>query len=185
MKPGRTFGLSLAIIASVLLFSILPLLQVSMVLIVEYRLSQQPPTLPVDGAENIEPIAVGGDFTGVPQGTLLLQTVLGLGFLLIAVFAWVGRPSSIRFVMIAAVCALTLLTLLTSVLPLFSQPSLQEGIDSGAGVARSLLASRALLTLLIPLYVLWYMNRAPARAFYRGYYLPNPEGQRGKVSDMI
>jgi hypothetical protein len=185
MKPGRTFGLSLAIIASVLLFSILPLMQVSMVLLVEYRLSQQPPTLPLGNGENIQPIAVGGDFTGVADSTLILQTLLGLAFLLVALLAWIGRPPSIRFVLIAAVCTLTLLTLLTSILPLFSAPNLQDGIDSGAGVVRSLLASRALLTLLVPLYVLWYMNRAPARAFYRGCYLAEPDGQRKTLSDAV
>jgi hypothetical protein len=26
----------------------------------------------------------------------------------------------------------------------------------------------------VMLYTLWYMNRGPARAFYRGYYLPAP-----------
>jgi hypothetical protein len=50
---------------------------------------------------------------------------------------------------------------------------------------RSLLASRALLTLLVPLYVLWYMNRAPARAFYRGCYLAEPDGQRKTLSDAV
>ena len=174
MKPGRTFGVSLAIAASVLLFTILPLMQVAMVLLVQYRLHQQPPSLPL-GSEELQPIAVGGDFTGVADSALVLQTALGLAFLVIAIFAWIGRPPFVRYLMIAAVVGLTLLTLLSSVLPLVSQPDLQSGIDSGAGVARSLLASRALLTILIPLYVLWYMNRAPARAFYRGYYLPEPE----------
>lgn len=181
MKPGRTFGLSLAIIASVLLFTVMPLMQVSMVLLVQYRLSQQMPSLPL-GGEEVEPIAVGGDFTGVDDGTLVLQTLVGLAFLAIAVFAWRGRPQWIRFVMVAAVCGLTLFTLLASVLPLVSQPDLQGGIDSGAAIARSLLASRTLLSVLIPLYVLWYMNRAPARAFYRGYYLTEPETPQNAVS---
>lgn len=177
MKPGRTFGLSLAILASVMLFSLLPLMQVSMVLIVQYRITQMVAD-PLPDAQDVQPIAVGGDFTGVSDATLFLQTLLGVAFLLVAVFAWMGHPSFIRYVMIAAVCGLTLMTLITSVLPLVSQPTLQAGLDSGAEIARSLLAGRILLAILVPLYVLWYMNRAPARAFYRGYYLAVPETPR-------
>lgn len=175
MKPGRPFGLSLAIIASVMLFTILPLMQVSMVLIVQYRLQSSEPMLQIEpDSEGVAPIAMGGNFTGVDESALFLQTLLGLMFLLIAVFTWVGRPRSIRFVFMVAVVGLTLLTLIVSVVPLLTQTNFQNGIDSGADLSRSLLTSRILLSILIPLYVTWYINRAPARAFFRGTYLPDP-----------
>lgn len=174
MKPGRTFGLSLAIAASVMLFTILPLMQVLMVLIVQLRLQNAQPVLPIT-QDGIEPIAMGGNFTGLPDFALFLQTLLGLAFLIIALFAWRGRPHSIRQIMIAAVCGLTLLTLIVSVLPLISQPTLETGFDSGNSLSRSLSASRFVLSVLIPLYVVWYLSRGPARAFYRGYYLPEPK----------
>jgi RsiW-degrading membrane proteinase PrsW (M82 family) len=151
----------------------LPLMQVAMVLIVQYRLQNAQPGLPVS-PKAIEPIAMGGDFTGVPDFALFLQILLGLAFLIIAIFAWHGRPQSIRPIMIASVCGLTLLTLLVSLLPLIRQPSLETGFDSGNSLSLTLSASRLLLSVLIPLYVVWYMSRGPVRAFYRGYYLTEP-----------
>jgi hypothetical protein len=170
MKPGRTFGLSLAIIASVMLFTILPLLQVSMVLVVQYRLQNAQPAL-----DGVEPIAMGGDYTGVPDFSLFLQTLLGLAYLLIAIFAWRGHPRSIRQITIATVCGLTLLTLVVSLIPLINQPNLNTGFDSGSNLSRSLSLGRLVMSTLIPLYVVWYMSRGPARAFYRGYYLTEPK----------
>jgi hypothetical protein len=32
------------------------------------------------------------------------------------------------------------------------------------------------MSALVSFYVVWYLNRGPARAFYRGYYLPDPSG---------
>jgi len=173
MKPGRTFGLSLAIAASVMLFTLLPLMQVAMVLIVQFRLQNMQPSLPTpDGG--VEPIAMGGNYTGLPDFALFLQTLLGLAFLIIAIFAWRGHPKSIQKIMIGSVCALTLFTLVVSVLPFLTQPTLETGFDSGNSLARSLSASRIVLSILIPLYTVWYMRRGPARAFYRGYYLTEP-----------
>jgi hypothetical protein len=170
MKPGRPFGLSLAIIASVMLFTLIPLMQVSMVLLVQYRLQSTTLSIGSDSGE-VQPIAVGGDFTGVSDSALFVQTLLGLAFLMIAVFAWRGRPSFIRSVFVAAVGGLTLLTLVASALPLLAQPDLQSGFDSGAGISHSLLSTRIVFSLLVPLYVVWYSNRAPARAFFLGYDL--------------
>lgn len=171
--PGRTFGLSLAIVVSVLLFTVMPLVQVSMVLLVEMRLANQM-TLSLDpDAEAIEPIAMGGDLRGISDSTLFLQMLFSLGFLIVAVFTWFRRPAGIRYIFVFSVALLTVLTLITSVAPLLSQPDLMAGLDSGGEISRSLLTGRALLAVLIPLYVLWYVNRAPARAFFRGYYLPH------------
>lgn len=173
MKPGRPFGLSLAIFASVMLFTVLPLMQVAMVLIVQIRLQNIQPSL----EEGVAPIATGGNYTGLPDFALFLQTLFGLAFLIIAVFAWRGHPKSIHKIMIGAVAALTLLTLIVSVLPLLTQPTLEAGFDSGNSLTRSLSASRFVLSILIPLYTIWYMNRGPARAFYRGYYLTEPAAE--------
>jgi hypothetical protein len=170
MKPGRTLGLSLAIASSVMLFTLLPLMQVAMVLIVQFRLQNIQPSL----EEGVAPIAIGGNYTGMPDVALFLQTLLGLAFLIIAIFAWRGHPASIRKIMIGSVCALTLFTLIVSVLPLVFQPTLETGFDSGNSLSRSLSATRFVLSVLIPLYVVWYMSRGPARAFYRGYYLTEP-----------
>ncbi len=172
-KPQRTLGLSLAILASAVLFSILPLLQVAMILLIRQRF--QGVSLSVPGEDAVSPLAVGGSFSGIEDYSLILQAVLGIVFLLIAVGAWRGRPPWIRFAMLASVLVLTGVTVALSLLPLITSPDLDQGIDSGAAIRRVLLSGRLLLSVLVALYVVWYVNRGPARAYYRGYYLPQPE----------
>lgn len=174
-KPGRTLGLSLAILASVMLFSILPLTQVGTVLLLRSRFENA--SLTIDGQnESVAPLAVGGSYTGVDDSALVVQSVLGAAFLVIAFFAWRGKPHWIRFAMLASVVVLTLVTIWFSVAPLVSQRDISQGFDSGAGIRDVLLSGRLLLSILVALYVVWYVNRGPARAYYRGYYLPSPGG---------
>jgi len=168
-RPGRPFGVTLAIIASVCLFSLLPLLQVGIILLVRQHF------LNMDFQDSgLELIAMGGDFLGVSESNLLLQSVLSMGFLIIAILAWRGRPPSARFALIAAVFVLTALKLWSVVAPLLATPDLQSGASSLDGLMRSLGTGQFILELLVLFYVIWYMNRGPARAFYRGYYLPDP-----------
>lgn len=174
MKPGRTVGLSLAILASAMLFSILPLIQIAMLLLVRYRFQQV--DLAIPGETNAAaPLAVGGDFMGGDNTSLLVQAVLGAVFLVIAFCAWRGRPRSIRFVMLAAVVMLTVVTVAFSIAPLLASPDLRQGLDSGEAIRQTLMSGRLLMSVLVALYVVWYVNRGPARAFYRGYYLSEPE----------
>jgi magnesium-transporting ATPase (P-type) len=174
-KPPRPLGLSLAIFASVMLYSILPLVQVSMVLIVQYRLLNRPLTLDLgDEHGEVTPIMAGGDYLGVDVAALVAQTLLGIAFLAISIAAWRGRPAWIRQVLLVAVLGLTALTAVVTLIPLLSQPDLRYGIDSGREIVQQALCGRLLATLIIPLYVVWYLNRGPARAFFRGYYLPEP-----------
>lgn len=174
-RPRRTVGLALAILVSIMWFSVFPLLQTGIILVLDWRLRQS--ELALGSAGDLPSFAVGGDFRGVSDAALWFQTLSALVFLVIGVIAWRGRPKSIRWVMMAAVILLTLVTVLTTVEALGRDASLEGGIDSGASVAAALLNARLVVGVLIPLYTLWYMNRAPARAFYRGYYLPVPEGE--------
>jgi len=168
-RPGRPFGVTLAIIASACLFSILPLLQIGIILMVRQHF------LNMDFQDSgLDLIAMGGDFLGVSESSLLLQLFLGLGFLVIAILAWRGRPSSVRFALIGAVFVLTALKLVSVVAPFFTTPDFQAGTSSLDGIMRSLGTGQLILEVLVLLYVVWYMNRGPARAFYRGYYLPEP-----------
>jgi hypothetical protein len=61
------------------------------------------------------------------------------------------------------------------VLRLLRTPSLEDGFTSADAIFDALRSGEVLLMLLVALYVVWYMNRAPARAFYRGYYLKREE----------
>jgi hypothetical protein len=172
-KPGRTLGLSLAILASVMLFSLLPLIQVATVLMLRSRFESASLSIQGEG-DDIAPLAVGGSYTGVDDATLLVQVILGGAFLVVAFFAWRGKPQWIRFAMLASVVVLTLVTIVLSVVPLISQSDINQGIDSGAAIRDVLLSGRLLLSVFVAFYVVWYVNRGPARAYYRGYYLPNP-----------
>jgi hypothetical protein len=167
-RPGRPLGLSLAIIISVMLFSILPIGQIIFFLVLRQRF------------QNMEFLegggAIGGDMH-FSDAALLWQFISGVVFLAIAIFAWRGKPSSMRYVLIAAVLILTTVTIAATLISLNSVPDVQSGIDSGGSVQDSLLRARLVVTALVSLYVMWYVNRGPARAFYRGYYLPSPQSE--------
>jgi hypothetical protein len=166
-KPGRPFGVTLAIIASACFFSILPLLQVGLILSVRQHFVN------MDFQDTgLELIAMGGDFLGVPESSLILQSILSIAFLTIAVLAWRGKPSSIRFIMIIAVIILTLIKFVSVLLPLINQPGFQAGASSMEGLMNVLGTGQLFIEILVLIYVVWYMNRGPARAFFRGYYLP-------------
>jgi hypothetical protein len=168
-RPGRPFGVSLAIIASTFLFTLLPLLQVAAVLLVQRHF------LNMQFEEyGLDPVAMGGDFLGVPQSSVFIQTVLSLIFLMIAVQAWRGRPEAIRFIIVAAVFGLTAIKFISLIAQALSQPDPQAGFSSLDSVIQSLGVGQLVIETLVVLYVAWYMNRGPARAFYRGYYLSDP-----------
>ncbi|MBK8026121.1 MAG: hypothetical protein IPK19_33230 [Chloroflexi bacterium] len=157
-----------------MLFTLLPLLQVSVIYLIQYRISQM--SMPVDGgAGQSVPFAVGGSSEGVTDAGLIIQVVLGLAYVPLALMAWRGRPRSIRLIIMGFVVALTAITVVLMVANLTSSPSIQSGIDSGGDLARQLTIGRTVLSALIALYVVWYLNRGPARAFFRGHYLTEPE----------
>ena len=164
--PGRPFGLILAIILSVLLFTVMPLMQVAFILMLRHRFSE------IDFLETGG--ASGGSIEGVDDIQLVLALVMSVVFLIIAVLAWRGKPKVIRFIFVGAVSLFTLVTVATTIATLQQEATFQQGIDSSASFFDSLHVVRLLMTVLIALYVIWYVNRAPARAFYRGYYLPDP-----------
>jgi hypothetical protein len=149
------------------MFSIMPLLQVGMILLVRLHFARIDFSTVSGGAA-----ASGGDLLGVPEGSLVLQGVLSLVFLGIGVLAWRGRPARIRFVMIGAVVIYTLIGVIGVVMQMNAAPSLDQGISSIDSIWNALYLREFIGELLVTLYVLWYLNRAPARAFFRGYYLP-------------
>ncbi len=166
-KPGRPLGLSIAIVTSVMLFSLLPLLQVGILLLLRERFR---------AVEYLEDGgALGSYMLGISDSRLLLQFMLGLAFLLIAAAAWRGKPSRIRIVLVAAVLFLTALTIVLDLSALAQPAAPDEGFDSSTALTDSLQRARIALSVLVGLYVVWYVNRGPARAFYRGYYLVPPE----------
>lgn len=181
VRPPRTLGIAIAILASALAFGCLPLTQVGFILLVQLRI-QNADLLTQTTEGEVAPIAVGGDFLGVEPFNLLSQGLLGVLFLILCLFAWRGRPSWIRRVMTTTVLGMTALTVIITLIPLLQQADLQRGIDSAEGARRVLLTARLIGTLIVSAYVVWYLNRAPARAFFRGRYLVNRPDQRDTPS---
>ena len=132
--------------------------------------------IPIDD-ETVVPIMSGGDFRGgITDWHLILQSALAVGFFLLAVVAWRGRPPLMRYVFSGTVILLTVFTLL----PMFwlgagSNQDLSGGSLDAA--LRSLGFMRAMMYVVVPVYVVWYLNRGPARAFFRGHYLPSPDAR--------
>jgi hypothetical protein len=153
-----------------MLYTLFPLALLAMVLIVQRHFQN----LDFSGS-GIEPIAVGGDFMGVNPINLVIQAIVSLVYLVIAVFAWIGRPSSIRYIMLAAVLLMTLYSLLQTISQTLAQPTISQGVSSLDATLSSASCGQFALSTLVTLYVAWYLNRGPARAFYRGYYLPDPD----------
>jgi len=166
-KPGRPLGLSLAIIFSLMLYSVLPLAQVAFII----SLRQQFAAVETIGDGG----AVGGALEGVDDFRLLVSVIMGVLFFVIAILTWRGKPPPIRFIFVGAVIVVTLITMGWALSSLGNDPTLEQGIDSSGALFDSLLVFQMIVSGLIALYVIWYVNRGPARAFFRGYYLPDPE----------
>lgn len=171
-KPGRPFGVTLAILASVMLYTVIPLIQVGAILLVENHFRRVDET-PIPGQMGAG--ISGGDFRGgISNEQLILQSSVAIGFLIIALIAWRGKPQAMRYVFMAVVFALAVLSVVTSALPASQSGSVSGGSADDLAAIWSTVALIA-RSLLVPLYVIWYMNRGPARAFYRGYYLDDAE----------
>ncbi len=171
-KPGRPFGITVAIIATVVLYSFIPLLQLGMVLLVEQHFQNLDQTIMLPNGEETTAFATGGNFRGdLSDARLILQGILAVSFLIVAYFAWKGRPSQMRWVFVSAVILLTAITLGLTVIPGFTDRNKTFSGGSLDVLSIPLLCLQFGAIILVPLYVIWYLNRAPARAFYRGSYL--------------
>jgi len=148
-RVRRPLGLTIAIIATAILYGVLPLLWL--------YLAQQ--------------IAVSADENSLLGGAEVttwdwLAGVVGGIILLICILTWWGHPSWIRFVLMGIILLLTIINLyriveaaVNPVDPIF-EGQLREAENQ-------VLLCQLPAFILVPLYVIWYLNRAPARAFYR------------------
>lgn len=168
VKPGRPLGVTIAILVSVVFYSIIPLLQIGVIFLVEQRFREASQTASPFGGQTVS----GGNFRGdIADERIIFQAVVAVIFLVIAYFTWRGRPKTMRILFMIAVLAMTAATLVLSIAPASDGEGMSgSSLDVVLNVAQY--CWLAITTFLIPLYVVWYLNRGPARAFYRGYYLP-------------
>ena len=168
-RPPRPFGVTLAILASLILFSIFPLIEVGMLISVRLHFANLKFT-----DDGTQPFAMGADFLGIPDSKIILQAAIAIIFLIIAFLAWRGRPRYMRYVLMLTCALLTFFNILNVIAGQLSQQSLDSGASSLDSILNSLSLGQFAIGLLVTFYVVWYLNRGPARAFYRGYYLPMP-----------
>jgi hypothetical protein len=144
----RPLGLSVAILSAALLYGVLPLLPVLLMVWLNAQ----------------------GRLIGAEIVSWLGWLNAGLGFLtlLASVIAWLGRPSWSRWALIALVLVATALRLIQEAQVLLTRST---GVGDVGGslseLGRPLALCQIPLLVLVPLYIAWYMNRAPARAFYQ------------------
>lgn len=168
-KPYRPFGVTIAILLAVVFYSLIPLFFTGQLLLVESHFNSRPDVW-VFPQESVEEIARGGNLTGdITRLDMMVQVVLALVFMVIAFFAWRGKPHWMRYVFAVSVIGISAMTIVIFVFP---APTADMSGGSLDGLARLLRPGVFAWYVLLPLYVVWYLNRAPARAFYRGYYLP-------------
>lgn len=168
-KPGRPLGLTLAILLSAMLYALLPALLLGYRLFVADRLSRVDMPVEFEG-EVYNALASGGSFE-ISAAEVLVQGGAILVFLIVAVLAWRGggRPW-VRPLFTGTVLAYSGLTAFVTLRDLLAPFDFNQGLSSLDTLSRQGLVSVVIGTVIIPLYVLWYVNRAPARAFYRGSY---------------
>ena len=145
----RPLGVSLAILATAVMYGLMPLGEI-------YFLQRI-------NATAADTYLLGG--VEIDTWTIM-QGVYGGLILLACMLAWWGRPRQIRFVLIGLLLLITPVNLYriveawtSSIDPIFG--------GQGQEADRVFLLCQFPAMLLLPPYVIWYLNRAPARAFYR------------------
>jgi hypothetical protein len=159
-KPQRPFGVSIAIVTGIILFTVLPLLEIAFL-------------LSIDNMMVFDDVGRSGlDIMGIDgfRQQVVPQVIFALLFFMVAVFSWRGRPAIMRIVFSATIMMIAGLTIMQQILPRLSTST--TALDSSRDVSQPILIFYLVLTLVITLYSLWYMNRWASRAFYRGHYLP-------------
>lgn len=148
-RVRRPPGVTLALLAVGVLYGLRPLLEAAL-----YR------RLEVTTHEALIP---GGVKVSVWSG---IEGIFGGVMLVLCLLAWLGWPARIRWVLIAAMVALTAVNLVRILQAWGTDP---DPIFGGQvqSTLRSALLCQLPLMVVVPLYVVWYLNRAPARAFFR------------------
>lgn len=182
-RAMRPLGLSLAIVLTVLLFSIFPLLQISVNWLIQDRINQlnsaEVDFVPNDDESGVTPLAVGGNFNAIAPWQLVAQGALSLFFLIVAVFAWRGRPPWIRYLLFGSILLLTAFSGAILLSQMLTPRTLEDGVTSADVFFSQARCVQSFFTIIVPLYAVWYMNRAPARAFYQSQYHTIDEEHQG------
>ena len=172
-KPKRPFGVSLAIATCFLIFVVLPLIEVLFIISVDNMMA-----FDTVGRSGLN--VIGVEKFGLQ---MVWQIALALGFFVLTVIAWLGRPPIIRLIFSGAVGLMGFITVIAQIVPrLTSSPTV---LDSSRDINQPALTVYLIVTILITLYSVWYLNRWAARAFYREYYLPEDSDEMQRIEDEL
>ena len=148
-RVRRPPGVTLALVAVALLYGVRPLLEAALF----HRLDATADEALIPGGITI---SVWTTVEGAVGGVMLILCAL----------AWIGRPPRIRWALIGAMLALTAVNLFRIIQAWGTAPDPIFGGQMQSALRSALLCQLPLMVL-VPLYVVWYLNRAPARAFFR------------------
>lgn len=159
MKPTRPFGLTLAVLVGVLIFAIIPLIQVGFV----FSLSGYQYQSAEGGISGIQ-------FSQFNPTPYLVQAGMAFLFLVISALTLYGRPRVMRFLFPLAVVGLSVLIGMQAWTTFNATTTVSSGIDSAESMRRTVALLQLIAVSLISFYSVWFCNRWSARAFFRGHY---------------
>lgn len=143
--PGRTIGLWLALLTVFIFFGLTPLVPPLFIAVLHFE----------------------GHTFSPSDGSFWVPPIVGVLTIITCIFAWFGRPRGSRELFLAMATLAAVVNLYAAARPaiLISSGNAFGGgsFDSSLQSIGNCLIPLRILTLL---YALWYINRAPARAFY-------------------
>ncbi len=148
-RVRRPPGVTLAIVAVALLYGVRPLVEIAL----WSRLDATAEEALLPGGVEITTWA-------------WVEGIFGAAMLVLCALTWRGRPAWIRWGLIGAMLTLTAINLARIVQAWGAEP---DPIFGGQlqSTLRSVLLCQLPMMVLVPLYVVWFLNRAPARAFFQ------------------
>jgi hypothetical protein len=140
MRVGRPLGLTIALLACTVLYGLYPLGEALLFLTAAVRTNE------------------------AISARVVLTLVLSVGFLLMLIPAWAGRPPQMRIILAITVLALMGINLAFVIGDLAGRQNALP--DAASQFSQTVDYCSLLLQTLVPLYVIWYLNRYPSRAYY-------------------
>ncbi len=145
MRPGRPYGLTLALLACAVVYGLYPLAEALLYLVFGLR-SGNEPTIRV-----------------------LISITLSLTVLVLVALAWQGRPSQVRIILSVVIVGAALLGAGLAIVDLTNRAA-SPLLDSTTAASNTINRCSLPIYLLVALYSVWYLNRYPSRAFFAGRF---------------
>src|SRR5690606_19300873 len=109
------------------------------------------------------------------------QAILAITILILCILAWRGRPRWVRSALLWMVLIIDAIYVLGMIAWFTRPPDFSQGITSADNLAAPLQGGYFVLLVLTTSYLVWYLNREPARAFFRGTFRDDLKPKRGRL----